>query len=84
MTLLAVEGTPHNVQGNTLAPGAATWPADPVTTRNEDLNSPDPQQATRLVTPVALYACSANAPDGNSFRQAGAFWSSSGLQQRHC
>jgi NAD(P)-dependent dehydrogenase (short-subunit alcohol dehydrogenase family) len=70
MNVLALEGASHNIKVNTLAPAAATRLTNTIPGRDENLDQPDPERASHLVTPAVLYMASDHAPTGRIF-QAG-------------
>lgn len=64
MNVLALEGRSHGVKVNCLSPGADTRMTALVTELGIDAENPRPQSHPHLVTPVALYLASEDAPTG--------------------
>lgn len=64
MNVLALEGAPHNIKVNCLAPAAATRLTNTIPGRDEDLDNPDPERAPVLVSPAVLFLCRDEAPTG--------------------
>ena len=77
MNVLAIEGAPHNVRVNCLAPGAATRMTASVPGSTIDMANPPPAMSPSLVTPAVLYMCSEDAPSAHTIHAAGGRFSRS-------
>ena len=64
MNVLALEGRSHGIKVNCLSPGADTRMTALDKELGIDPDKPRPQSHPKLVTPVALYLASENAPTG--------------------
>ena len=64
MNVLALEGRSHGIKVNCLSPGADTRMTALATELGIDAENPRPESHPHLVTPVALYLASENAPTG--------------------
>jgi NAD(P)-dependent dehydrogenase (short-subunit alcohol dehydrogenase family) len=64
MNVLSLEGRAHGIRVNCLSPGADTRMTALDVERGIDPDNPRPHQHPRLVTPVALYLASEDAPTG--------------------
>lgn len=64
MNVLALEGRSHGVKVNCLSPGADTRMTALVTELGIDAENPRPESHPHLVTPVALFLASEDAPTG--------------------
>jgi NAD(P)-dependent dehydrogenase (short-subunit alcohol dehydrogenase family) len=64
MNVLALEGRSHGIKVNCLSPGADTRMTELVTELGIDADNPRPTSHPQLVTPVALYLASEDAPTG--------------------
>ena len=64
MNVLALEGRPHGIKVNCLSPGADTRMTALDKGLGIDPDKPRPQSHPKLVTPVALFLASENAPTG--------------------
>jgi NAD(P)-dependent dehydrogenase (short-subunit alcohol dehydrogenase family) len=64
MNVLALEGAPHNIHVNCLAPAAATRMTATVPGRADDAGETPPDRAPLLVSPAVLFMCSDEAPNG--------------------
>ena len=64
MNALSLEGRAHGIRVNCLSPGADTRMTALDRELGIDPDNPRPEQHPKLVTPVALYLASENAPSG--------------------
>ena len=64
MNVLALEGRPHGIKVNCLSPGADTRMTALDKELGIDPDKPRPQSHPKLVTPIALFLASENAPTG--------------------
>jgi NAD(P)-dependent dehydrogenase (short-subunit alcohol dehydrogenase family) len=64
MNVLALEGRPHNIHINCLAPGADTRLTALIEESGIDADNPRDAMHPRLVTPAALFLASEDAPNG--------------------
>ena len=64
MNVLALEGRPHGIKVNCLSPGADTRMTALDKELGIDPDKPRPQSHPKLVTPVALFLASEDAPTG--------------------
>jgi len=79
MNNLAREGASHNIHTNCLAPGAATRMTASVPGSKSDPDNPAAESHPALVSPVVLYMCSEEAPNGRTFHASGGNFSSSSI-----
>ena len=70
MNNLSREGASHNIHTNCLSPGAATRMTASVPGSDIDLDNVDEKNRPGLVSPVALYLASEDAPNGRIIQAA--------------